>query len=388
MQGSQWRRWGGYEVASSYLMSCDREYFAVRNSAALFDVSPLAKYRISGAEAFDYLQNLVTRDLSGLRRHQVLYTPWCDHRGKVVDDGTLADLGEGVYQLTAAEQSLAWLERAATGYQVEIENITENYGVLALQGPTSLGILEELVGGGVADLEFSCSGTFLAEGLRLWISRTGYTGDLGYEIWVSAGEAEDLWDRLERIGQRYAMVAAGIWALDIARIEAGLIMLEVDYASALSVTQSGQASSPFELGLGWAVHFKKEGFIGRQALLQEKERGTTPYRFGGLILDEVAYRQAHEEFGLPPCLPIQAWRGVHPLFDAEGRQRGYATCGTWSPTLQQYLLLVQVDPELAVPGDSLEFEVVVDRKRCRIPGQLTRVPFFTTPRKKEMYVRV
>ena len=238
-------------------MAPDREYYAVRASCAMFDVSALAKYSIKGEQARDFLQKLITRNIANLKVGEVLYSPWCDSRGKVIDDGTFACLAENHFQMTAAEQGESWVRKAARGFEVEITNISDDYGVLALQGPTSLSVLRELVGDGVAELGFSSSYHTEFEGIPLWISRTGYTGDLGYEVWVPREDGVKVWDKLVEIGGAYALYPAGIWALDVARIEAGLLMLEVEYTSALVAATTAQTSSPFELGLGWSVHFKK-----------------------------------------------------------------------------------------------------------------------------------
>lgn len=388
MQGAEWRRWGGYQVASCYEMAPDREYYAVRASCAMFDVSALAKYSIKGTDARAFLQKLITRNIANLKMGEVLYSPWCDSRGKVIDDGTFACLDEEHFQMTAAEQGEAWLRKVARGFQVSIENISDHYGVLALQGPTSLGVLRELVGPDVAKLGFSQSYHTHFESVPLWISRTGYTGDLGYEVWVPRDEAVRIWDKLVAIGDSYALYPAGIWALDVARIEAGLLMLDVEYTSALNAATVAQTSSPFELGLGWSVHFKKGDFLGRKALLEEKEHNTTPYHYVGCTLDTVAYREAFLELGLPPNLSVKAWRGIHPLFASEGPQVGYATCGTWSPTLQRYLMLAQVSPAYARPGQELVFEDVIERRRVKLPCKVEKLPFFNTDRKKDMYVEV
>jgi glycine cleavage system T protein (aminomethyltransferase) len=388
MQGAEWRRWGGYQVASCYEMVPDREYYAVRASTAMFDVSPLAKYRITGPEARPFLQKLLTRNIEKLAPGDVVYSPWCDSRGKVVDDGTLACFSEEHFQLTAAEQGEAWLVRVASGFDVTIQNISDDFGVLALQGPTSLALLRELVGEGIDNLAFSQAASFEADSMPLWISRTGYTGDLGFEVWVRSEHAEALWDRLMDIGFSYALMPAGVWALDVARIESGLIMLDVDYLSALRTESLAQTSSPFEIGLGWSVHFKKGDFVGREALLAEKRDGKTPYRFVSLVLDDLAYREAFEAAGLTADLPVRAWRGMHPLFDSQGEQPGYATCGTWSPTTQKYILLAQVAPEYAALDTELFFDTVVDRRRHRFSCRVTKSPVFQTDRKKQSYAKV
>lgn len=388
MQGAEWRRWGGYQVASCYEMIPDREYYAVRASAALFDVSALAKYNVKGPEARPYLQKLFTRNLEKLVPGKVFYSPWCDSRGKVIDDGTVACFSEEHFQMTAAEQGESWLLKVATGFDVEIENISDDYGVLAIQGPTSRAILSEWVGEGIDELGFSEAAHFETEEMPLWISRTGYTGDLGYEVWVTADKAIECWDKLMQIGEAYALTPAGIWALDVARVEAGLIMLDVDYYSALKTESIAQTSSPYELGLGWSVHFKKGDFVGRRALLQEKNQGTTPYKFVSCVLDDVAYRAAFESAGLAANLSVKAWRGMHPLFGSDGKQVGYATCGTWSPTTQKYIMLCQVHPEVSDIDTQLFFDDVVDRYRHRFPCKVVKTPVFETPRKKETYAKV
>ena len=354
----------------------------------MFDVSPLAKYTIKGPDARPYIQKLFTRNMEKLVPGKVFYSPWCDSRGKVIDDGTITCFAEDYFQMTAAEQGEAWLRKVARGFQVEIENISDDYGVLAIQGPTSLSILEELVGDGVSELGFSEANHFKLDDIPLWISRTGYTGDLGYEVWVKSDKAIELWDRLMDVGGKYALTPAGIWALDVARVEAGLIMLDVDYLSALKCESVNQTSSPYEIGLGWSVHFKKGDFVGRQALEKEKNEGNTPYKFVTCVLDDVAYRGAFESAGIAADLPVKAWRGMHPLFDADDNQVGYATCGTWSPTTQSYILLSQVHPDKAELGTQLFFDAVVDRHRHRFPCEIVKGPVFDTPRKKESYAKV
>ena len=388
MQGAEWRRWGGYQVASCYEMSPDREYYAVRASAALFDVSALAKYTIKGPEARPFLQKLFTRNMEKLTPGKVFYSPWCDSRGKVIDDGTVACFDEESFQMTAAEQGEAWLLKVAAGFDVKIENVSDDYGILAIQGPTSRAILEDLVGEGINELGFSEAASFQLSDAPIWVSRTGYTGDLGYEIWATSADALKVWDILMEAGQNHALIPAGIWALDVARVEAGLIMLDVDYLSALKTESVSQTSSPFELGLGWSVHFKKGDFVGRKALLEEKKKASTPYKFVSCVVDEIAYRQAFESAGLAPSLEVKAWRGMHPLFDEGGQQVGYATCGTWSPTAQKYIMLAQVHPDTAEAGTELFFDDVVDRYRHRFPCEVVKTPVFDTVRKKENYAKV
>lgn len=385
MQANQWRRWGGYSVASCYEMGHEREYLAVRSSAALFDVSALYKYEISGPDAGEFLNRLVTRNLSQMGVGGMLYTPWCDSRGKVVDDGTIVRLGEQHYRLTAADPNYHWLQENASGFTVEIRDVSEEYGTLAVQGPCSREILAEAFSAQaeeVGGLPFygTCQVDF--QGTSMMISRTGYTGDLGYEIWVPKAQAPDLWDQLMAVGKSYSLQPAGIWALDVARIEAGLIMLDVDYYPAPKTTTPSQASTPFELGLGWSVHFRKGHFVGRKALLKEKEEGSL-YHLVGVQVDHEALTAEYERLGLPVQLPFVPWRDMVPLFGpGEEGQVGYATCGTWSPTVKGYLTLAQVHPNWATPGQSLSLDLMVDRYRRSIPARVQPLPFFNPPRKR------
>src|SRR5262245_43117381 len=232
VRAQTWRRWAGYQMASSYDPHPDREYAAVRSSAALFDVSPLHKYRITGRDAARLLDRLITRDVSKLKVGQVYYTPWCDAAGKVVDDGTLSRLDASTFRLTSADSSLRWLHMNATGMEVSIEDTSETTATLALQGPLSRAILSQVSPLDLQGLKYFRVASSTIHGIPVSISRTGYTGDLGYEIWVDAGNALRLWDALIAVGTPYGLTPAGVWALDIARIEAGLIMLDVDYHSA------------------------------------------------------------------------------------------------------------------------------------------------------------
>lgn len=377
MQGNQWRRWSGYTVASAYELTHDREYLAMRNACALIDVSALCKYHIRGRDARAFLNRLVTRDVTKLAPGQGLYTPWCNSSGKVVDDGTIACLEEGYYRLTAAETNNRWLALNSPGFEVSIEDVSDQLGTLALQGPHSRAVLVELFGEEAGALKFYEWCTASYQGRTVGISRTGYSGDLGYEIWVPAEHALFFWDALVGVGKRYALQPAGIWALDVARIEAGLIMLDVDYTPVTKTVTDAQASSPYELGLGWSVNFKKGPFVGRDALAREKEAGS-PYKLVGLEIDHVAYMAAFEELGLPPCMPFQAWRATTPLFD-NGGQVGYATCGTWSPTLKKYIALGQVHPSC---GSRVTVDLMVDRYRRSFFASVVGLPFFNPERKR------
>jgi len=382
MQANQWRRWAGYCVASSYEMTHDREYYAIRNACVLLDVSPLCKYSIKGADALKFLNRLVTRDVSKISVGGMLYTPWCDSRGKILDDGTIAQLGENEYRLTSAEPNMRWLQDNAVGMQVEIFDVSDKIASMSLQGPRSRELLMTLCNaplGGVKYYEFV--NTKIA-GVDVMISRTGYTGDLGFELWVDAAKAEKVWDAVVEAGKAFALQPAGIWALDVARIEAGLIMLDIDYTPANKAMTDGQTSTPIELGLNWAISWKKGNFVGRKALLAEKENGST-IQFVGLEIDHKEFERQHHELGLTVPYPFMAWRAVIPLY-VDGSQVGYATSGVWSPTLKKYLAFGHVQPKYAQPGSVVTIDLTVDRYRRPFNAKVTKLPFFNPPRKKDI----
>jgi aminomethyltransferase len=380
MQGNQWRRWAGFTVASAYELTPDREQLAIRNASALIDVSPLFKYHVRGRDALAFLNRLVTRDLSKMEVGHMAYTPWCDGRGKVVDDGTIARLGDDLFRLTAAESNWRWLQDNAPGMDVQIEEVSEQIAALALQGPTSRALLESLSGADLSQVKYHRFTHVDIAGHRTMVSRTGYTGDLGYEIWVPAERALAAWDALTEAGRAHGLHPAGIWAMDVCRIEAGLIMLDVDYTPAPRAFTDAQASSPFELGLGWAVHFKKGAFVGKKALLQERERGSA-LALVGLSIDHVAFDEAHQQVGLTTPYPFVPWRQIVPIF-RDGQQVGYATCGTWSPTVKKYLALAQVAPAAAQTGIELSIDLMVDRTRRPFAAKVVPLPFFNPERKR------
>jgi aminomethyltransferase len=380
VRAQTWRRWAGHQVASAYDPHPEREYAAVRNAAALFDVSPLYKYRITGRDAARLLDRMVTRDVMKAQVGQVLYTPWCDAEGKVVDDGTISRLDEGTYRLTSAEPNVRWLKMNSVGMDVNVEDISAKTGALALQGPLAQTILEQVSPADLKALKYFRLVHTTIRDIPVTISRTGYTGDLGYEIWVDAPRALGVWDALTEEGSRYGIVPAGIWALDIARIEAGLIMLDVDYFSAHHALIPDQKSSPYEINLGWTVSEKKGPFNGQRALREEKKRGSA-WSFIGLEVQWTSFEKLHLERGLAPHVPNIAWRASAPLMRG-GKQVGYATSGTWSPLLKKYIVLGHVDSKQGAPDTQLELEMTVEHRRRRATATVRKLPFFDPPRKK------
>ncbi|MGZ8209143.1 MAG: aminomethyltransferase family protein [Burkholderiales bacterium] len=375
-----WRRWAGCVVASSYELTHEREYHAIRSSAALLDVSPLYKYAIAGKDAARLLDRVVTRDVARSSVGQVLYTCWCDAAGKVLDDGTIARLGEQRFRMTSAEPNLRWLQDNAIGLAVDVADVSERIAALALQGPSSRAILESATGTDLSSLGYFRITTGAARGVPVEVSRTGYTGDLGYEIWVGAENALAVWDALIEAGTPYGIVPAGMLALDVARLEAGLMLLDVDYVSARKALIERQTSSPYELDLAWTVNLRKDAFVGKAALEKEAKRAPE-WRFVGIEVDWDALERLYGELGLAPQLPATAWRMSVPIYDGD-EQVGYATSGGWSPLLKKYIALAHLRAPSAASGTRLEMEMTVEHQRRRAAARVVKKPFFDPERKR------
>ena len=374
------REWSGYYAVSSYEPHHEHEYNAIRNAAALIDISPLSKYRVSGKDATRLVDRIITRDMRKVSVGQVIYTPWCDEHGKVIDDGTVSRLEENMYRWTAADPSLRWFTQNASGMDVHIEDISESVAALALQGPTSGRLLKSLVKD--ADIEslkyFRVTSGTIA-GVPVEISRTGYTGDLGYEIWIATDEAVKVWDALMEAGQAFDIHPAGMLALDVARIEAGLLLIDLDFNSSKKALIEEQKYSPFEMGLGRLVHANKNRFIGQAALIAEQKLGS-PREIVGLEIDWPEVERLYEDVGLPPAVSPIASRVSVPVFK-DGSQVGKATSSTWSPTLKKMIALATVKRAHTRPGTQLQFEVTVEAKRHRVRATVVKTPFFN-PRRK------
>ncbi len=378
--GETWRRWAGHAVASAYDWTHDREYAAVRNAAAVFDVSPLHKYRIRGRDAAQLLDRMVTRNVHKMKVGQVLYTPWCDAHGKTIDDGTVSRLGENEFRLTAAEPNFRWLHMNAFRLDVDIRDESDEYGTLALQGPLSRTVLNAVAERPVDALKYFRVMPNRIAGVDIEISRTGYTGDLGYELWIPTLDALRVWDALMARGADYGLTPAGIWALDLVRIEAGLVMLDVDYHSANHAMIEAQKSSPFELSLDWTVQLDKEAFNGKRALAHEKAKGFA-WRFVGIEVDWDSFEKLYTAADLAPSLPTVAWRASVPIYRL-GRQIGYASSGCWSPLLKKYIALAHLRSPHFAPDTPVEIEVTVEHQRKRANAWVRKLPFFDPPRKK------
>jgi aminomethyltransferase len=375
-----YREWSGYYAVSSYEPHHEHEYNAIRNAAALIDISPLFKYRVTGRDATRLVDRIITRDLRKVTVGQVVYTPWCDELGKVIDDGTVSRLEENVYRWTAADPSLRWFTQNGAGLEVQIEDISESVAALALQGPTSGRLLKTVVEGtDIAGLKYFRVTKGTIGGVPVEISRTGYTGDLGYEIWVANDRALEVWDVLIDRGRPFDIKPAGMLALDVARIEAGLLLIDVDFNSSKKALVNEQRYSPFEMGLDRLVHLDKDRFIGRPALIKEAKQGA-PRRIVGLEIDWTEVEQRFEAVGLPPTVSPIASRVAVPVF-RNGVQIGKATSTTWSPLLKKMIALATVKSDFARPGTKIEIEITVEAVRHRVGAKVARTPFYNPKHK-------
>src|SRR5919199_104772 len=375
-----YREWSGYYAVSSYESHHEHEYNAIRNAAALIDISPLFKYRLNGRDATRLVDRVVTRDMSKVKTGQVIYTPWCDERGKVIDDGTVSRLEENTYRWTAADPSLRWFTQNAAGLDVEIEDISETVSALALQGPTSGRLLKSLVKNAeIENLKYFRVTQGEIAGVPVDVSRTGYTGDLGYEIWIPTEHAVKVWDALVEAGRAFDIHPAGMLALDVARIEAGLLLIDVDFHGSKKALIEAQKYSPFEMRLGRLVNLDKGRFVGQSALVEEQRR-VHAREIVGLEVDWPGVERLYEEAGLPPAISPAASRVAVPVY-LNGAQTGRATSTTWSPTLKKLIALATVRREHAKPGTRLEIEITVEAVRHRVGATVVKTPFFNPKRK-------
>ncbi len=377
----QWREWSGYFASSVYADALDIEYNAIREAAALIDVSPLYKYVVSGPDALRLVDRVITRDATKLAVGSVFYTPWCDEHGKVVDDGTIHRLDEDRFRWTAADPQLRWLRQNSARLDVTIDDETEATAALALQGPLSRDVLEAATGESFADLRYFRRRTSRIGDISIDVSRTGYTGDLGYELWIPAGQAVAVWDAVMSAGAAYGIRPAGMLALDVVRLEAGLILLEVDYTSSRHAMNPEQNYSPTEIGLGRLVSFEKGDFVGRLALEREVKAGGPPRRLVGLQLDWYDIEGLYDAQGLPPAISPSVDRSPVPVF-AGGRQIGKVTSHGWSPVLKQAIALASVAPQYEGLGTSVAVEWTVEGRRGRVAGTVVELPFLDLERKR------
>lgn len=376
-----WRQWSGYLTVSSFADFVQPEYAAIRNSAALIDISPLYKYEVQGRDAAALLNRVMTHDIEAMDPGKVVYTPWCDPDGAVRQEGTVFRLDDHTYMVCAAEPAYQWIGRNATGFDARLLDRSTGLAALSLQGPHSREVLAELCGDRVRDLGFFRYTTANARGHEIGISRTGYTGDLGYELWIPSHAALPVWDALLEAGKRWQVTPCGLLAMDISRVEAGFILIGVDYTSSERAHVPTDKYDPYELGLGWAVKLDKGPFVGRKALRAAKERGPKR-RVVGLEIDWDPLEEAYMAADLMPDLPMTVCRESVPVYGGDGKQVGRASSRVWSKLLKKYLAIATVEAGEAELGNELQMEVTVNYRRSRVKARVAKMPFFRPERMK------
>ena len=377
-----YRDWAGYYAVSAYETHHEHEYNAIRNACALIDISPLFKYRLSGPGSTRLVNRVITRDASKMAIGQVYYTPWCDEHGKVIDDGTVTRTDQSEYRWTAADPNLRWLSENASGLDVGIEDISESVAALALQGPTSRRLLQQVCDADLSTLKYFRAARGSIAGIAVDVTRTGYTGDLGYEVWMPWNAALTVWDAIVNAGAAFDLHPTGMLALDVARIEAGLLLIDVDFQSSRRALIESQKYSPYELGLGRLVDLKKGPFVGRAALIEEVKRGIAR-QIVGLEVDWTEVEKLYEAVGLPPTAPAATSRVAVPVYKGRS-QIGRATSTTWSSTLKKLIALATLDAPHHAIGTRVEMEMTVEAVRHRASATVVQTPFFNPDRKTSL----
>lgn len=374
-----WNEWSGWLSANVYELDHTHEYLAIRTSCGVFDTSPLYKYQIHGPDALKLMNRVVTQDVSRYEVGKSMYTPWCDDNGKIIDDGIVARLDEQLFRMTAAEPTLLWLEDNAMNLNVTIEDITEAYAIMAFQGPYTRDVLIRITKKDMTGLKYFSLMENEVAGIPITLSRTGYTGDLGYELWVEPDQAVALWDAVFEVGEEYCIRPFGDYALDMARIEAGMLLADVDFNSSKKVMYEHEKTTPLELGLGWTVKLNKDYFVGQKALVEDKRKGLE-WNTIGLEIDLKSIEGIYAKFGMPLYLPYQSWTEAVPVYSS-GKQIGRATSGTWSPMLKKYIAIARIQPKYASIGNRVEMEITVNAERHNATAKVVRTPFFNPARK-------
>jgi aminomethyltransferase len=362
---NDWGAWGGYTTALSFEDDA-MEYTAIRNAASVYDLCPMVKYRITGPDATDYLNRLTVRNVAKLSVGGVHYTVWCDDAGKLVDDGTLFHLGDQDYRICCQERHLPWLQDSAFGFDVKITEETEEIAALSLQGPTSAEVLKS-AGFDVSTLKPFRMASFPLQTGTLMISRTGFTGDLGYELWTTPDLALPLWDHLFAAGALHGLRPIGTKALNLARIEAGFIITNMDFIPAHQAVREDRTRSPLEMGLDWMIDWEKGHFTGRRALLAERDKSTSKWALVGLDIEG----NVSAEGSL--------------LYHNKKTEAGFITAAAWSPTTKRNLAIAHVEQRYR-NSDNLWVEIYALRElqyvKLMLPVAVVERPFFNPPRKR------
>lgn len=378
-----WNHWAGTLVATKYRIDEKVEYFALRQAAGVLDTSPLYKYRIAGPGAESFLAGVLARDVRRCRPGQAQYTMWCDDRGFVVEDGVVLRTAGDEFWLTSAEPNLAYLQGMGAGTAVEIEDVTDAFGILAVQGPASRSILAGLAPE-IAGLPFFAVVPAKIGDASVLVSRTGYTGDLGFELWVEAGDAIDVWDALFAAGAGRGLLPYGSVVMHMARIEAGLLLIDVDYRSSRFAWVDEERATPIELGYGWMFrHLDRDDrvFVGRRSIEGEIAERSSRFRLVGLDVDWRSYQAAYDAVGMPPAkdhVPVE-WAMM--LYGDDSTPAGYATGFMYSPLLQRHVAMARVHPGSATTGTTLSVEVTINNRNHLVDAAVRPLPFYDPPHK-------
>jgi aminomethyltransferase len=382
-QTSLWSHWAGHLVVDKYQMSEKWEYVAIRNAVGVFDSSPLYKYRITGPDAERYLGGVLARDVRTCRPGQAQYTIWCDERGFVNEDGVVFRHSDQDFLLTAAEPNLAYF-RDLVGYdRVEIDDVSDQYGSLAIQGPRAHAVLMQLAPE-VSDLGYFDHTPAKLGGTAVTMSRTGFTGDLGYEVFCDVADAPAVWDAIFDAGAAHGILPFGQTALLMARIEAGLLLIHVDFDASRFAENDEHRSTPLELGMQWmlnGIDDTSRPFIGRRAILRERAEGTSRWKLMGLMVDPFDY---HDKYTAAGMVPPKDHTPVHEdmmVYDDNVERVGYATSFMYSPVLQRHIALAHVRPELATVGQKVNLEFTINHRYVQVGAHVARNPMFAPPRK-------
>jgi aminomethyltransferase len=360
--------WAGYTTVDVFT-TMEQEYFAIRNAATLYDLTPMVKYRVVGRDAERYLNRLVTRDVRKVRNGRVSYVVWCNDEGHLIDDGTIFRFGDQDFRICTAERQLDWFLDSAIGFDVKIEEITSEVAALSLQGPTSCYVLKKLGLAGIEQLKPFELREFDAGGRPLMVSRTGFTGDLGYELWMRPEQAAGLWDDLMTAGRSRGIRAIGSQALNLARIEAGFLMPNVDFVSAEHTIRMHRERTPYELGLGWLVDLDKPHFNGRRALIRQSTSGVRRMLVG---LDVDGNKPAHNAL-----LYASA---------KDEKECGFVTSAMWSPTCKRNIALAILDAPHFAMGSEVFADIYLHRElvweRRMVTARVVERPFFAPERRR------
>ncbi len=378
-----WNHWAGHLSANRYQVSDKFEYFAVRNAAGIFDTSPLFKYRISGADAERFLSGILARDVRACPPQHAQYTTWLDERGFVLEDGVVQRRAQDDYLLTSAEPNYAYLADRVGRLRVRIEDVSLGIGTIAVQGPRSRDLLSRLVPA-VSQLPFFGITTGTIGSRPVTVSRTGYTGDLGYEVWVGAEGAVEMWDTLQVASSGMGVLPVGQSALLMTRIEAGLVLIGVDFRSSRFAFNDHECSTPIELGFAWMFRdlaTSTRRFVGRRAIERELEDKTSRWKMVGLMIDWREWDRHYGEAGLIP--PKDETPVVYEmmLYDDDGARVGYTTSFMYSPMLQRHIAMARVRPDLSKPGSRVNLEITINHRYHTVAATVARPPLFNPPRK-------